>query len=161
MLSFPFLNQHSEWWVGSLATCKGDLWGGFFFSWYNYKLTNFNIFDESQSIEDAQIIPSLNAESLFNLTGSWHESFGYNPVISKGFPSGSAVKHLSAMQETQGSMPGFGKTPWKRKWQPTPVFLPGESHRGRSLPCHGVQRVGHDWETEEQQTVISESLLAF
>jgi len=23
--------------------------------------------------------------------------------------------------------------PWRRKWQPTPVFLPGESHGGRSL----------------------------
>ena len=26
-----------------------------------------------------------------------------------------------------------GKIPWKRKWQPTPVFLPGESHGQRSL----------------------------
>ena len=26
-----------------------------------------------------------------------------------------------------------GKIPWKRKWQPTPVFLPGESHRQRCL----------------------------
>ena len=26
-----------------------------------------------------------------------------------------------------------GKTPWRRGWQPTPVFLPGESHRQRSL----------------------------
>ena len=26
-----------------------------------------------------------------------------------------------------------GKTTWRRKWQPTPVFLPGESHGQRSL----------------------------
>ena len=26
-----------------------------------------------------------------------------------------------------------GKTPWRRAWQPTPVFLPGESHGQRSL----------------------------
>ena len=26
-----------------------------------------------------------------------------------------------------------GKIPWRRKWQPTPVFLPGESHGWRSL----------------------------
>ena len=26
-----------------------------------------------------------------------------------------------------------GKIPWRRKWQPTPVFLPGKSHRQRSL----------------------------
>ena len=29
--------------------------------------------------------------------------------------------------------PWIGKIPWKRKWQPTPVFLPGKSHGQRSL----------------------------
>ena len=38
------------------------------------------------------------------------------------------VKNLPAMQETW-----VGKIPWRRRWQPTPVFLPGESHRQRSL----------------------------
>ena len=36
---------------------------------------------------------------------------------------------------------------WRRKWQPTPVFLPGESQGWRSLVgcCLGSHRVGHDW----------------
>ena len=37
---------------------------------------------------------------------------------------------------------------WRRKWQPTPVFLPGESQgRGEpgGLPSMGSHRVGHDW----------------
>ena len=29
--------------------------------------------------------------------------------------------------------PWVGKIPWRRVWQPTPVFLPGESHGQRSL----------------------------
>ena len=29
--------------------------------------------------------------------------------------------------------PWVGKIPWKRAWQPTPVFLPEESHGQRSL----------------------------
>jgi len=29
--------------------------------------------------------------------------------------------------------------PWKRAWQPTPVFLPGESHGQRSLVGYGPQ----------------------
>ena len=29
--------------------------------------------------------------------------------------------------------PWVRKIPWRRKWQPTPVFLPGESHGQRSL----------------------------
>ena len=40
------------------------------------------------------------------------------------------------------------KIPGRRKWQPTPVFLPGESHGQRSLVVYspwGSQRVGHDW----------------
>ena len=31
------------------------------------------------------------------------------------------------------SIPGSGRFPWRRKWQPTPVLLPGESHGQRSL----------------------------
>ena len=35
---------------------------------------------------------------------------------------------------------------WRRKWQPTPVSLPGKSHRGAwRAAVHGVARVGHDW----------------
>ena len=29
--------------------------------------------------------------------------------------------------------PWVGKVPWRRAWQPTPVFLPGESHGQRTL----------------------------
>ena len=29
--------------------------------------------------------------------------------------------------------PWAGKIPWRRTWQPTPVFLPGKSHGQRSL----------------------------
>ena len=32
-----------------------------------------------------------------------------------------------------GSIPGSGRSPGRRRWQPTPVFLPGDSHAQRSL----------------------------
>ena len=32
-----------------------------------------------------------------------------------------------------GSIPGSGRSPWRRKRQPTPVLLPGKSHGRRSL----------------------------
>ena len=41
--------------------------------------------------------------------------------------------HLTAEQETRLLDPCAGKIPWKGKWQPTPIFLPGESHGQRSL----------------------------
>ena len=37
--------------------------------------------------------------------------------------------------------PRVGKIPWRRAWQPTPVFLPGESHGERSL--EGYSPWGH------------------
>ena len=40
-----------------------------------------------------------------------------------GFPGSSVVKNLPAIQETFN--PWVGKIPWRRKWQLTPVFLPG------------------------------------
>ena len=50
------------------------------------------------------------------------------------------VKSLPAMQETRLN-PGEGKIPWRRKWQPTPVFLPGEFHEQRNLV--GCSSWGH------------------
>ena len=37
------------------------------------------------------------------------------------------VKNLPAMWDP-GFDPWVGKIPWRRAWQPTPAFLPGESH---------------------------------
>ena len=47
------------------------------------------------------------------------------------------VKNLPAMQET-GFDPWVGKIPWRREWQPTTVFLPGEFHGQRSLVGYGA-----------------------
>ena len=45
----------------------------------------------------------------------------------------------------------FGKIPWRRKWHPTPVFLPGKSHGQRNLAGYspsGCRRVGRDLVTK-------------
>ena len=51
------------------------------------------------------------------------------------------VKHLPAMQKTRFD-PWVGKILWRREWQLTPVFLPGESHGPRSLA--GYSPWGHE-----------------
>ena len=38
-----------------------------------------------------------------------------------------------------GSIPGLGKIPWRRQWQPIPVLLPGKSHGQRSLAGYSPQ----------------------
>ena len=58
------------------------------------------------------------------------------------FPDGSEGKEPTWNAGDKGDaglIPGFGNVPWRRKWQPTPVFLPGETHGPRNLagysPC--------------------------
>ena len=43
-----------------------------------------------------------------------------------------SVMNPPAMQETRFK-PWVRKMPWRRKWQPTPAFLPGKPHGQRSL----------------------------
>ena len=49
-----------------------------------------------------------------------------------GCPSGPAVKESLQCRKCSFEI-WVRKIPWSRKWQPTPVFLPGESHGQRSL----------------------------
>ena len=45
------------------------------------------------------------------------------------------VKYLPAMKKKQETqlIPELGRFPWRKVWQPIPVFLPGESHGQQSL----------------------------
>ena len=53
------------------------------------------------------------------------------------------VNNLSSELQCRGLgfNPCFWKIPWRRKWQPTPAFLPGKSHRQRSLVGYSAR--GH------------------
>ena len=60
------------------------------------------------------------------------------------------VKNLPAMQETQVWSLCW-EDPWRRKWQPFPVFLPRKSLVQRSLVGYspwGSQEIGHDLATK-------------
>ena len=67
-----------------------------------------------------------------------------------GFPGGATGKEPTCQHrkhKRSGFHPCVGKIPWRRAWQPTPVFLPGDSHEQRSLvglQSIGLQRVRHD-----------------
>ena len=52
--------------------------------------------------------------------------------------------------------PWVRKIPWGRAWQPTPVFLPGESHGQRAwrATVHGLKRIGHDLATKKRWFVL-------
>ena len=90
------------------------------------------------------------------------------PACSVGFPHSSVSKKICLQCRRPGFNSLVGKIPWRRKWQPTPVFLPGESHGQRSLAGYspwwlsgslvsyspwGWKRVRHDLATKEQQLI--------
>ena len=61
-----------------------------------------------------------------------------NPTLApfKGFPGGTSSKEPTCQcrrRRKWGFDPWVRKIPCRKKWQPTPVFLPGESHRQRRL----------------------------
>ena len=72
-------------------------------------------------------------------------------ILSIGFPGGTSGKELTSQcrrRKRHGFDPWVRKIPWRRAWQRTSVFLPGESHGQRSLgglQSTGSQRIGHDW----------------
>ena len=69
-----------------------------------------------------------------------------------GFPGGSMVKNLPGNAGNARKDPWVRKIPWRRKWQPTPVFLPGKSHRQRSLAGYSSQGCQESDITERTRT---------
>ena len=54
--------------------------------------------------------------------------FLQNPIVTKGFPCGSAGKESAYNVGDLGSIPWVGKIPWRRERLPTPIFWPREFH---------------------------------
>ena len=70
-------------------------------------------------------------------------------IGTTGFPGGAVVKNPPAKCrrcKKPGFDPWVGKIPCSRKWQSTPVLLPGKSHRQRSLATYSL------WSHKESDT---------
>ena len=62
-------------------------------------------------------------------------------------PANAGDKTQETRHKRCGFDPSVGKIPWRRKWQPTPLFLPGEFHGQTSLVGYspwGCKRIGHN-----------------
>ena len=76
------------------------------------------------------------------------------PVL--GFPCGTGGKEPACQcrrHKRCGFYPWVRKIPWKRAWQPTSVFLPGECHGQRSLV--GYSPRGHKMSNMIEQLTLS------
>ena len=72
--------------------------------------------------------------------------------LDQGFPDGASGKEPTCQCRRHKRFrfdPWIQKIPWRRKWQPTPLFLPGECQVLRSLVGYiqstRSQSVGHKW----------------
>ena len=65
--------------------------------------------------------------------------FNIISCVQVSFPGGSEVKASACNAGDLGLIPGSGRSPWRRNWQPTPLFLPGESPGQRSLVGYSSQ----------------------
>ena len=84
------------------------------------------------------LVPPLSTPALYALFPS------ETSHVSLGFPGGASGKEPTCQcrrHERCGFEPWIRKIPWRRAWQSTPVFLPGESHGQRSLVGYTQSRV--------------------
>ena len=99
--------------------------------------------------EDSNGDPILPASVI---TKQW--GFEHQESRIRGFPWWLSGNDPTCQCRRHGFDPWVRKTPWGRKWQPTPVFLPGKSHGQSSLEGHspwGRKRVGHNLAAKQQQ----------
>ena len=87
--------------------------------------------------------------------GSFEDDFEFVeiPICRKeaGLLTWLIGKEPTSQCRSLGFDPWVGKIPWRRAWQPTPVFLPGKSHEQRNL-------VGYSsWGCKESDTLKQES----
>ena len=64
-----------------------------------------------------------------------------------GFPSGSDCNESACNAGDPGLIPGSGRSPWSRTWQPISAFLPKEAHGQRSPASYSP------WSHKESDTV--------
>ena len=82
--------------------------------------------------------------AVYGVAQSWTR---LKQLSSSSSSSGTEPTCQYRRHKRSPSNPRVGKILWRRKWQPTPVFLPGESHGQRSLAGYSPWggRIRHNW----------------
>ena len=93
------------------------------------------------------ILEEVDGEAS-SLGQSWEDCLWWT-LLLLDFPGGSDGKSIWLQCWRPGFDPWVGKIPWRRKWQPTPVFLPGKYRGWRNLagrsPWGGKESDTTEW----------------
>ena len=90
-----------------------------------------------------RLVLTLNMRGLLS-----HSGLISTHTLRVGFPGGAGGKEpVSQCRRRKRCKfnPWVRKSPWRRAWQPTPVFLPGESHAHRRATIHRVTKSWTRW----------------
>ena len=94
--------------------------------------------------KEFRLMPSYLLVQSYLWLFSFKDLWNIRPADDLGSPGGANGKepaYQCRRHKKHRFNPWVRKIPWRRKWQPTPVFLPGKSHGQRSLA--GYSRWGH------------------
>ena len=113
----------------------------------------------------SQDLPSVGTPHRTS-NSNWCRGKKLSPCFTSVLSVGAAlvaqrIKRLPTMPEAQVRSLS-GEDPWRRKWQPTPVLLPGEfpwTEELGGLQSMRSQRVRHDWESSLDFTFHVDSIL--
>ena len=108
----------------------------FTFSPLNYSLCSCEL--SSCSVNGKLKIPEMMVGRILNLASL--ETFFPLTVLVTGLPGGASGKESRRCKRCRFD-PWVRKIPWRKEWQPTPVFLLGKSHGQTSLL--GDSPLGH------------------
>ena len=87
------------------------------------------------TLKKVTMLCSGSQEILSKSSAQCHKQFNIQQLCCQEWTSlvAQTVKRLPIMRGKPSFDPWVGKILWRRKWQPTPVLLPGKSHRRRSM----------------------------
>ena len=111
-----------------------------FISWPHREACGISVLQPGIELApSAQETWSLNHWTIREFPRDSLDSIFKDETAGRDFPGGTSGKEPTC-QCRRHKRPEFdpwvGKIPWKREWQPTPVFLPGESHGLGSLAAY-------------------------
>ena len=128
-----------------LAYTCGDFNSGLFLRWWWDRTSREIKGDKSRR----------KGSKFFRQTHSGHATMIWRKAITcLGLPQWLSWQRICLQCRRPGFNPWVGKIPWRRKWQPTPVCLPGEFHEQRSLAGYSPWASKESDKTEHRHTAL-------
>ena len=108
---------------------------------------------------------SFHLSTVVSITGTILPFIWWSVTEQLAFSGRSVGKKPTCNAGNLGLISGSGRFPWRRKWQSTPVFLPGKSHGQRSLASYTPW--GHkkswtricNWTTKQNKHSLTQDLV--